>query len=134
MGEFAIPWDMPLRELAVIAVLLILTLLLGGVDWVPVTLLAWEETLLAGAWSAPSWTSTPVGKLRVVIRPLLLVCGVRSQGALRLLSGLSGVDFLLARRASRTLSRWVIGLLISARWLLALDVWGDLARCPEHWS
>jgi hypothetical protein len=53
------------KELAVVAVLLILMLLLGGVVWVSVTLLACGESSLAGASSASSWASTPVGELWV---------------------------------------------------------------------
>ncbi len=86
MGEFAIPWGTPTGEFAVITVSLILTLLLGGVGWTPEVLLSWGEMLLVKAWGAPSWISTPVGKLRDVISPLLSVGDERSRGASRLLS------------------------------------------------
>ncbi len=117
-----------------ITVLLILTLLLGGVGWTPEVLLSWVEMLLIEAWGAPSWISTPIGESRDVITPLLSVGDGRSRSASRLLSRLSDVGLLLGCIASRMLLRRVVGLLISARYLLTLEVRGDLARCLERQS
>ncbi len=134
LGEFAVPWGTPTGEFAVITVSLILTLLLGGVGWMLEVLLSWGETLLVKTWGAPSWISTPVGKSRDVISPLLSVGDERSRGALRLLSRLSDVGLLLGCIALRTLLRRVVGLLILARCLLTLEVrgtWQD-ARSVGH--
>ncbi len=132
LGEFDVSWDTSPGEFALITVLLILMLLLGGVGWMPEALLSWEETLLAAAWGTPSWISPPVGKSRDVFQPLLSVGDKRSHGASRLSIGLSDVGLLLGCRACKTLSRWNVGLLILARCLLTLEVRGDLARRPER--
>ena len=97
----------------VVAVLLILTLLLDEEGWVTVSVvLYWGATLSTGATGAPSGISTVVSKTGAVIRLSL--------------SGL-GAAYLFGCRAWRTLSMRSVGLLMSAKWMLTLEVCGESA-------
>ena len=95
----------------VVAVLLILTLLLGREVWLTVSVvLSWGVTLSSGVVGAPSGISTVVGKTGAFI-------GLS-------LSGL-GAAYLVGCRAWRLLSMQSVGLLILAKWILTLEVCGD---------
>ena len=105
---------MPPVVVHVVVVLLILLLLLDGEGWVTVSVvLSWGATLLSGATGAPSGISTVVGETGAVI--------VLS------LSGLDAV-YLFGCRAWRTLLMRSVGLLISSKWMLMLEVCGNFAR------
>ena len=98
----------------VVAVLLILTLLLDEEGWVTVSVvLSWGATLSSGATGAPSGISTVAGETGAVI-------------------GLSlselGAAYLFGCRAWRTLSMGSVGLLISSKWMLTLEVCENFAR------
>jgi hypothetical protein len=118
-----------LKASTCMAVSLMRTSLLDGVCWSCKSLLAAGSALSTGEGAPRVKVFTPVGDAIGVIWLSLPVGDSKSHRPLRVLPCLLLPFPIVGHITSRTLSKWEVGRLISARCELMLSEWGDLERC-----